>query len=302
MFGFRPDGKRVKDIDPIQRIVPHIMSSRNDSQNFTQMYCPCEPMDEFIDAQLEKGDVYNYMHMIIAGMVRIFARFPRLNRFVMNGRIYQRNSILVSFVVKKNLSAEAPDSLVKLEFTGLETLSEVRKAVDDAIEANNNIAANNGTEKLARLLTITPNFLIKFLIGTIKFLDKHGLLPMAILRLSPFHTSLFVTNLKSIKGPGLYHHLYNFGTTGIFMGMGKESMVPVVNKGEIVVGKRMPVHIVTDERFCDGFYFVTAMKQLERWLKNPAILMEPIESLTEDVRVIHKKKDREQAKKTESAQ
>jgi pyruvate/2-oxoglutarate dehydrogenase complex dihydrolipoamide acyltransferase (E2) component len=257
-------------------------------------------MDKFIDAQMAQGEVYNYMHLIIAGMVRIFANFPRLNRFVMNGRIYSRNTIQVSFVVKKDMSPEAPDSLVKLEFTGLETLPEVQKAVDAAIEANNNISANNGTEKLARILTITPNFMIKCLIGFIKFLDKHSMLPNAIIRLSPFHTSLFVTNLKSIKGPGLYHHLYNFGTTGIFMGMGKESIVPVVEKGEIVPGKRMPVHIVTDERFCDGFYFVTAMKQFERMLKNPAILMEPIASLTEDVRVLHKKKDRKMAREAEA--
>lgn len=292
MFGLRPDGKKVKDIDPIQRIVPHIMSARHDSQNLTSYDCPCEPMDDFIDRQLAQNDVvYNYMHLMIAAMIRTFARYPRLNRFIMNGRIFKRNKIQVSFVVKKNMSPDAADSLVKLDFTGLESLPEVQRKIDEAIQANNNIAANNGTDKIARVLTATPNFLIKMMLGLIKFLDRHGLLPGAIIKLSPFHTSLFVTNMKSIKGPAIYHHCYDFGTTGIFMAMGKESKVPVVNKNdEIVVGKRMPIWITTDERFCDGFYFISAMKHMELLLKRPELMLEPLEALVEDVVVIDSRK------------
>lgn len=302
MFGFRPDGKKVKDIDPIQRIIPHIMPTRNDAQNMTEYDCPCEPLDAFIIEQSDKGVEYTYMHMIIAAMVRVYARFPRLNRFVINGRIFQHNEIQVSFVVKKDLSPDAPDALVKLNFTGMETLQEVQQKIDEAIEANNNIEANNGTDKLARLITMTPNFLIKLTVGLIKLLDKHGMLPKAILNLSPFHTSLFITNLKSIKGPSIFHHLYNFGTTGIFMAMGKESEVPVVNAdGKIVVGKRMPVQIVTDERFCDGFYFVSAMKFWERLLKHPAQMMMPPEALSEDVKVIFGRKAREMAQQQKQA-
>lgn len=302
MFGFRPDGKKVKDIDPIQRIIPHIMPTRNDAQNMTEYDCPCEPLDSFIIEQSDKGLEYTYMHLIIAAMVRVYARFPRLNRFVINGRIFQHNEIQVSFVVKKNLSPDAPDALVKLNFTGMETLQEVKQKIDEAIEANNNIEANNGTDKIARLITMTPNFLIKLTVGLIKLLDKHGMLPKAILNVSPFHTSLFITNLKSIKGPSIFHHLYNFGTTGIFMAMGKESEVPVVNAdGKIVVGKRMPVQIVTDERFCDGFYFVSAMKFWERLLKHPAQMMMPPEALSEDVKVIFGRKAREMAQQQKQA-
>ena len=300
MFGYRPDGKKVKDIDPIQRIIPHIMPTRNDAQNMTQYDCPCEPMDAFIIEQSDKGTEYNYMHLVIAAMVRVYARFPRLNRFVINGRIFQHNEIQVSFVVKKNLSPDAPDALVKLNFTGLETLQEVQQKIDAAIDANNNIEANNGTDKIARILTMTPNFLIKVMVGFIKLLDKHGMLPKAIINLSPFHTSLFLTNLKSIKGPAIYHHLYNFGTTGIFMAMGKESEVPVVKgNGEIVVGKRMPIQIVTDERFCDGFYFVSAMKFWQRLLKHPDQMMVPLEALTKDVQVIFGRRVREYQKQEE---
>lgn len=288
MFGYRPDGKKIKNIDPIQRIMPHIMKHRHDSQNSTQYDCPCEPIDAFIRSEAEKGEVYNYMHVVIASLVRLIALFPRTNRFIMNGRIYQRNCIQISFVVKKGLSAEAPDTTVKIDFTGHESISEVRDMINAEIQKNNNMDANNGTDKLARLITYTPNFIIGFLVGTIKWLDKHGLLPGAILKVSPFHTTCFVTNLKSIKGPSIYHHLYDFGNTGMFFSMGKEAMVPVVQGKDIAIGKRLPLWIVTDERFCDGFYFVSALKQLRILLADPARMAERLENLTEDTQVIDK--------------
>ncbi|MBO4606130.1 MAG: hypothetical protein J5667_06320 [Bacteroidales bacterium] len=264
------------------------MRHRHDSQNMTQYDCPCEPIDEFIKAEAEKGERYTYMHVLIASLVRLIALFPRTNRFIMNGRIYKRNSIQISFVVKKGLSAEAPDTTVKLDFTGHESILQVRDMIDEAIAKNSNMDANNGTDKLARLITFTPNIVIGALVGLIKLLDKHGLLPKAVINVSPFHTTCFVTNLKSIKGPSIYHHLYDFGNTGMFFSMGKESMVPVVKGKEIVIGKRLPLWIVTDERFCDGFYFVSALKQLRILLADPSRMAEPLENLTEDTKVIDK--------------
>ena len=287
MFGYRVDGKQVRDIDPIQRIVPHIMRHRHDSMIYLTVDLSCEPFDEFIKKELAAGNgEYDYMHIIIAGLVRIIANYPRLNRFVMNGRIFKRNVITISFVVRKAMSIEAPDTTVKLAFTGRETIAEVRDKINAVIEANSDMEANNGTDQLARLITFTPNAIIAFLIGLIKFLDKHGMLPKAIIDVSPFHTTAFITNMKSIKGPSIYHHLYDFGNTGMFFSMGKEAMVPVAKGTEIVTGKRLPFKIVSDERFCDGFYFSSALRVLRKYYAHPEVLKEPLEQLAEDVTVI----------------
>ena len=299
MFGYRPDGKKVRDLDPIQRIIPHIMTARHDSQNLTSFDISCAPFDDFIRGQEGEGMRYTYMDILIAIFVRTIAKLPRLNRFVMNGRIYMRNSIQVSFVVKKDLTSEAADSLVKLDFTGLESLPQVKEKIDAAIRENSHISANNGTDKLARILTITPNFLIKWVVGLAKFLDKHGMIPNALLRLSPFHTSIFVTNMKSIGGPSIFHHLYDFGTTGMFFSIGKESVTTVVRKGEVRQAKLLPLWFVCDERFCDGFYFVKALKTMYPFFLNPSLLLEPLESLGTDTVVVHGRKARilEEAKK-----
>jgi len=287
MFGYRVDGKKVRDIDPIQRIIPHIMRHRHDSMNLIAVDLPCEPFDEFIKKESAAGNgEYDYMHIIIAGLVRIIANYPRLNRFVMNGRIYKRSVINISFVVRKGMSPDAPDTTVKLEFSGRETIAEVREKINDVIIANSNLDADNGTDKIARLITFTPNVVIAMLIGLIKFLDRHGMLPKAIIDVSPFHTTAFITNMKSIKGPSIYHHVYDFGNTGMFFSMGKEAMIPVVSGKEIVPAKRLPFKIVTDERFCDGFYFSSALRVLRKYYTHPEVLKDPLEELPDDVTVI----------------
>ena len=299
MFGFRSDGKKLKGIDPVQKIIPHIMSKRHDSQNSTRYEVRCEPLDAFIRSERQNGNNFNYMHIIIAAVLRTVALFPRLNRFVMNGRIFQRNYISVSFVVKRGLSPTANESTVRIIFKGTETLAEVRDMVNDAISKNNKNDSQNNTDNLANFLTRVPNILIKMGVGFVKWLDKHGMLPKKVIEASPFHTTFFITNLKSIKGDYIYHHLYDFGTTGLFFAMGKETMQPVVEGDQIVPGKLMNLGVVTDERFCDGFYFVSAFKETKKFFNDPGLLMTPLDKLVEDQQVESpiKKKRKEKKKK-----
>jgi len=45
----------------------------------------------------------------------------------------------------------------------------------------------------------------------------------------------------------------------------------------------MNLNLTLDERFCDGLYFAKSFKILIRFLKNPALLEEPLESVVEDM-------------------
>jgi pyruvate/2-oxoglutarate dehydrogenase complex dihydrolipoamide acyltransferase (E2) component len=284
MFGKRSDGVRIKNIDPIFKIIPHIMKARHDSQNSYLYPVLCDPLDDFINQEKANNVSYNYMHIVIAAVVRLIALRPQLNRFVMNGRHFKRKLIYVSFAVKKTLKDDGRETTIKLAFTGLESISDIKNKIDDAIVENANVKANNNTDKTAKFLTAVPNFFIKFAVGFLKFLDKHGMLPKKIIAASPFHTTFFITNLKSIKIDFIYHHLYDFGTTGIFISMGKEKMEPVVSGNhEIVPKKVMNIGVVTDERFCDGLYYANSLRLLKRILENPNILATKLEKANVDI-------------------
>ena len=69
MFGNRKDGTKVKFQDPLIRIVPHIMSARNDSQNHYLIEQRAECFDKFIEEQRANGVSFNYLHIVIATFV-----------------------------------------------------------------------------------------------------------------------------------------------------------------------------------------------------------------------------------------
>ena len=140
----------------------------------------------------------------------------------------------------------------------------------------------NGTDKLARVLTSIPSPILHFVVNTLMWMDRHNILPKTIIELSPFHTSFFVTNLKSLGINFVHHHTYEFGTTGLFFAIGKEKIVPVYKKGEFIDEKQMPFSLVSDERFCDGLYFAMALRELRKIMRNPTVLEKPLEKKVED--------------------
>lgn len=286
MFGKRPDGRVIRDLDPMQKIMPYIMKTRCDSMNMYEDTFACEPMDNYIKEKAVDGIKLSYMHILIAAMVRVIALRPQLNRFCMNGRIYARPKIWVSFVVHPTLKDGSTGTTIKLCFEGTETILDVAEKINAAIEKETTKrVGENGTDKLMRvLMNNIPGPLIKFVVNTLMWMDKHSILPKAIVELSPFHTSFFITNLKSLGINHIYHHTYNFGTTGLFLAMGKEKNIPVASGNEIITKKEMGYGLVSDERFCDGLYFALSLRQLRKFMNNPSMLETPLEKKIEDVK------------------
>ena len=285
MFGKRPDGRRLKNLAPIQMIMPYVMKERSDSMNMYEDTFDCAPMDRYIQKKEAEGLKVGYMHILIAAIVRLIALRPQLNRFCMNGRIYARPKIWVSFVVHPTLRNDSEGTTIKMCFEGTETITEIAQMINERVAQETVLRTEeNGTDKLLRtLMHKIPGFLIKFVVDTLMWMDKHNIMPKAIIELSPFHTSFFVTNLKSLGISHIFHHTYNFGTTGLFFAMGKEKRIPVVKNGEIVEEKHMSFGLVSDERFCDGLYFANSLRLMRKFMKNPESLEKPLDRKNEDV-------------------
>lgn len=285
MFKKRPDGRAIQNLEPMQMIMPYVMKTRTDSMNMYEDTFPCEAMDAYIKTKAEEGISLSYMHIIIAAVVRLIAIRPQLNRFVMNGRIYARPKIWVSFVVHPTLRDESVGTTIKLCFEGTETILEIAEKINEAIARETiNRKGENDTDKLLRtLMKRIPGPLIKLVINTLLWMDKHNMMPKKIVELSPFHTSFFITNLKSLGINHIYHHVYEFGTTGLFFAMGKEKTVASVSGNEIVPRKEMGFGLVSDERFCDGLYFALSLRKLRRFMSKPAVLEQPLDKKIEDM-------------------
>ena len=275
----RPDGTRVKNLPPIVAAIPYIMPKRYDAWNSVTENIDEEVIKDFIRTHRRAGVRLNHMSVIISAYYKAVLRNPKLNYFVMNGRIYRRNHFCVSFVTLQ--PGKTSDTVNKLYFNLDDDIFTVNRKVQEAIERTQQPTSQNALDKLMASLVRIP-FLVGAAVGVLKFIDKYFTLPFSIINASPFHTSLFITNLASIRTNAIYHHLYEFGTTGIFISMGQPER-RIEKNGETVEEKKiMPLGIVTDERIANGHYYGRCFRELNRYYKNPELLEVPPEQVVRD--------------------
>lgn len=279
MFGRRSDGRRIKNVEPIFKVLPTVMKERNDSQVLFKQDIPLGPLDEYINKKAEEGIRLSYMNIIYAALVRIIGQRPKLNRFIMSGNVYARDSIFVSLMIKKNLSDDAPETLTKIEYTGNENIIEIKDKLDKVISENKEYDTSNNTDSLVGTLAKIPTCIVKIAVNILMWMDKHGIMPKAVISASPFHTSVFLTNVGSLGIDSIYHHIYNFGTTSLFFAMGKKKKSYVYEDDEIRQEKCITIAFVGDERICDGYYYASSFKQLQKILKHPEVLEENVDAI-----------------------
>ena len=265
----RPDGTRVKDLPPLVAAIPYIMPKRYDAWNTITEYIDEEVVKEFIRSHRRQGVRLNHMSVIIAAYYKALLENPKLNYFVMNRKIYKRNHFCVSFVIMKKLPDGSPsETTLKIYLEPEDTVFTVNEKIKAVIAANEKTEQSNSTDRFARFMFSVPG-LPRFVVGLAYFLDKHGLLPRKIIDLSPFHTSLFITNLASIKTSYIYHHCYEVGTTSVFVCMGKP--VPNYMAGDLR-RKMMPLGIVMDERICTGYEYAAFCNDFRKYIRDPRVL------------------------------
>jgi hypothetical protein len=250
------------------------MKRRSDSQVFFKKDVPIENLDKYIARQQKEGVKVSYMNAVVAGVVRLMKERPQLNRFAINGVLYQRNDITVPFVLKKDMTDDAEEISVKMKFTGDETIFDVKEALSGEIHANKGDGGENDADDLVKALSHMPDFLLNIFIGSLKVLDKHGLLPKAIIELSPFHSSCCFVNIASLGLDAIYHHIYDFGTTSMFICMGQTKIVDVADAdtGKPKKTKCLSLSFVCDERICDGFYYTKSFQIFSDYLQHPEML------------------------------
>ena len=276
---YRADGYRVRTNDAMYELVPYIMPYRYDASNSVTVDIDLDLMQDYIKKCRKKGINMSHMSIIIAGALRIASQNPFLNRFVMNRKIYARNHFCVSFVTLQ--PGKTSDTVNKLYFNLDDDIFTVNQKVQEAIERTQQPTSQNALDKLMESLLRIP-FLVGAAVGVLKFIDKYFTLPFSIINASPFHTSLFITNLASIRTNAIYHHLYEFGTTGIFISMGQPEKKVEKNGETVEETKIMPLGIVTDERIANGHYYGRCFRELNRYYRNPELLEIPPEQVVKD--------------------
>ena len=275
------EGHRLKRLNPFDTFIPFVMVDRSDSQNTINECFEIAPTEEFIKEMRDEGlEGFGVLHVILASYVRMVSQRPRVNRYIRGQRIWARNEITVSLAIMRKMSIDGVETTIKMHFKPdyniYQIYDEVKRAIESGMKATN-------TDGAAKALTRIPRLFLKWVMWLLKTLDYFNLLLPSLKEASPFHTSMFITNMASLNIPPIRHHLYNFGNCPLFIAFGaKRTVYDFTEDGEPFKKRVVDFTANMDERTTNGYYWASSLKLFKYYMAHPTLLKEKPESVVED--------------------
>lgn len=283
-WGDRPDAVWLKDLPSMNRIMPGIMPNRADNEAYISVDIDLRPIEAYL-AKKNEGrteDKYTFFHVISAAIGKAFVLRPRMNRFVCNYKVYQKDDITVAFTVKKKFSDKATEGLAFFKYDEKETMDSYYKKIMDVIHMTKRDDVADTSTGAMDLVTKLPQWLINLIVKTVLWLDKHGWAPQSLIGSDPNHASIFLTNLGSIGLECGYHHLVNWGTNSCFIVIGKKHLkMEYAKDGSSDLHEVIPIGITLDERIADGYYYSGTVALVKELLAHPELLDQPADTPVE---------------------
>jgi hypothetical protein len=249
MFGY--DRIRLRQ-SVYHRVETLIMPTRLEASIFLPMSIQSAALPRFL-----KQHNIKLFTWIIYACLQTVKMHPSLNRFVLNNRLYAHRFYSISTTVKQDKTQADNNHSVKLQF---EVDTPVKK-VQDALEREilSVRKRQSGTQnRLFGGLGMLPTFIFKLVLWGGRKLNDFDLLPNQIIKDDPLHSSVMIANLGSIQGQSVFHHLFNWGTTSMFIAF-----------GHLDDTGHLDLTITLDERISEGLLFFKALNTFKMILENP---------------------------------
>ena len=284
--GDRRDGRLLRSLPAFCKFIPFIMPTRNDAQIFYDESFEISTVDRRLRSlRVEGYKGIGMLHFLIATHIRCISMLPGINRFIAGRRIYAHDDITVVMAVKRSMSVDATETTIKVHFQPTDTIFDVYRKLNAKIEEIKTSEEDNNTEEVAEALTKVPRFLLRIAIGVLRALDYFGLIPDSLIEASPFHGSMIITDMGSLRLRPVFHHIYNFGTLPVFIAFGaKRHAYEIDRHGKVADNKYVDCKFVIDERIADGHYFAQFLQAYRYIFQHPEILEKAPTRVIEDVR------------------
>ena len=284
-FGDRKEGRLVRSLPALSRFIPYIMPTRNDACNLYEESFEVSAVDRRLrQLRVDGYKGIGILHFLIAAYIRLISMLPGLNRFVVGRRIYAAHDITVVMMVKRSLAIDATETAIKVHFAPTDTIFDVYRKMNEKIEEIKASDENNNTEAVAEAICRLPRILLRLTIQILRIMDYFGWLPESLTDASPFHGSMIITDLGSLRIGPVFHHIYNFGTLPAFIAFGAKHHVYELDRhGNMVDNKYIDMKFTLDERTVDGHYFAQAFQAWRYLFLHPEILESPPTRVVEDI-------------------
>lgn len=273
----RPDGTLVRNLPRLRRIMPFVMPRRSDAPVYFEQVLDLTATQAYLKRWNEDRSRprLTLFHILLTAAARTLHLRPRLNRFIAGKRVWQRNAVEISVPVIKARNDDALLTVVKQTYAPGLGLRASRAVIEEGTR-NGRAQRRTASEAEVDLVTRLPRFMVSLLVALQRFADHWNLVPASLIRNDPLYASLMVTHLGSIGIDAAWHHLYEHGTLGLFMALGKaRPMAMVTPEGTLAVRPGITLRYAFDDRVADGFYAARSLDLFKRLVEEPWRLETP---------------------------
>ena len=278
--GDRRDGFWVKDVPGLNTVMMHLYPNRTDCEVYLNDKLDVTEVLKFLEKKNASHPEYKttIFHAMIIAVARMVKERNKMNRFIQGRRIYERYDVSMSFIAKRRFldgSEESVMFFVPKDDDNLDTLS--YRISGEVKEVRKSEHSTGGIDSTIDAFAKIPRLLLMLAIRIIRWLDFWGVNPKFLTDGDCNYSSVLLSNLGSIGGPAVYHHLNNYGTNSVMVTVGtvhKEEMV--MPDGHKEIRDILDIGATLDERIADGFYFVRSLKLVKYIFAHPELLDKPM--------------------------
>ena len=268
----RRDGRYIKPEGSIAVLFPFIFDKRCDAEVSSTIEFDLEELCKYVDKKNKSGELeykMTYFHAIMACFGKVFFNRNKLNRFIQNKRLYERDDITFAFIAKDKMSDNADEKIICLTLDPKDNCEAMsRKMAIDVFKSKSE--GKNDFDDTLKIFTSLPKWLLGLVVSFVKFLDKHGWNPKVLTEGDTNYSTVIFSNLGSIHSNSCYHHLNEYGTNSIVITIGTIKKVD---------GRRVvDITFTLDERIADGFYFAKSVNMARDIALHPEVLDKELSS------------------------
>lgn len=278
-FGDRFDGKLIKELDPMHVITPILYPNRCDNEAYMMERIDLAPIRAYLEKinANEKDFPYTVFHIIVTAIIKVLTVRPKMNRFVANKLMYQRNEVTASFVVKKLFSDDGEEALAIIHADPKDTMQTIHQKLFEQISVSRSDVIDKSSESMD-IVSRMPRRLTRVFCEFCCFLDRIGKCPRGLIETDPYYTSVLLSNIGSLHIKSGYHHLTNWGTCSLFCLVGEiKNRMVLDENNQTVVKETIDLGLTIDERLADGYYYSKTLRLLKKLLENPELLELPMD-------------------------
>ncbi len=273
----RKDAWYLGTLDSMHAMMPYLFGARTANEAVTGEVIDLTAVDRYLAEKNAAGPDFKYtwFHVIAAVFAKTVLLRPKMNWFIAGGRYYERKKIQVAFNVKRKFADEAEEAMAKFELDpeGGSPVEQVHSYVRDFVHKVRVEDRTVGVTNALDIIQHLPRPLFRLMAWTLKKLEYYGHYPQGLAKDDPCYSSVYITNLGSIKMNADYHHLFDWGTISFFAVISEKKMRPFFKEdGSYELRNTIKLGLTIDERIADGYYFAKTMALMRHLFAHPELL------------------------------